>query len=129
MALLVSTELRDTSELLETEIRRVQTHALVILAGEIDLSSVGELYEKLAELARDGVCHVALNVAEVTYLDSTGLSLLVSEHKRMDSLNGELIIFSPSEPIRRLFQITGLDSYLNIRPKEFAPVQRSSPST
>jgi anti-sigma B factor antagonist len=109
MALLVSTELRDTSELLETEIRRVQTHALVMLAGEIDLSTVGELYEKLAELVRDGVCHVALNVAEVTFVDSTGLSLLVSEHKRMDSLNGELIIFSPPEPMRRLFQITGLD--------------------
>ena len=90
---------------------------MVILIGEIDLSTVGQLYEDLAELAHEGVCHVSLNVAEVTFMDSTGLSLLVTEHKRMESMKGELILFSPSRLVRRLFEISGLDSYLNIRPK------------
>ncbi len=117
MALLISHEDLRGSELLEAEIRRVGTHALVILAGEIDLSSVGQLYDELAELAREGICHVSLNVAEVTFIDSTGLSLLVSEHKRMEIMEGELIIFSPSQQMRQLLQITALDSILNIRPK------------
>ena len=89
----------------------------MILAGEIDLSSVGQLYDELAELAREGICHVSLNVAEVTFIDSTGLSLLVAEHKRMEFMKGELIIFSPPQQMRRLLQITALDSILNIRPK------------
>jgi anti-anti-sigma factor len=117
MALLVSLEELRPEELLETEIRHVGTHALVILAGEVDLSSVGQVYEELSGLARQGVCHVSLNVAEVTYIDSTGLSLLVTEHKRMDSMGGELIVFSPSRQMRRLLEITGLDGYLNIRPE------------
>jgi anti-anti-sigma factor len=117
MALLMSREVLGTHEVVETEIRRVGAHALVALAGEIDVSTVGQLYEQLAELARDGVCHVSLNVAEVTFMDSTGLSLLVSEHKRMESMKGELIIFSPSWQVRRLFQVTALDTYLNIRPQ------------
>jgi anti-anti-sigma factor len=116
MALLISRELGE-EELLETEIRRVETHALVVLAGEVDVSTVGQLYERLAGLAHEGVCHVSLNVAEVTFIDSTGLSVLVTEHKRMESMKGELIIFRPSYELRRLFQITGLDDYLNIRPK------------
>ena len=45
-------------------------------------------------------------------------SILVSEHKRAESMNGELIIFSPSTQLRTLLQITGLDSYLNIRPNK-----------
>ncbi len=73
---------------------------------------------QLAALAAEGVCHVSLNVAEVTFVDSTGLSILVSEHKRAESMNGELIIFSPSTQLRELLQITGLDSYLNIRPNK-----------
>jgi anti-sigma B factor antagonist len=56
-------------------------------------------------------------MAEVTFVDSSGLSILVSEHKRAESMNGELIIFSPSPDLRALFQISALDSYLNIRPK------------
>ena len=106
-----------SAELLETEFRSVGTHALVALAGELDLSTVGLLYEQFAALATDGICHVSLNMAEVTFVDSTGLSLLVAEHKRAESMNGELIIFSPSAELRRLFQLTGLDSYFNIRPK------------
>jgi anti-sigma B factor antagonist len=119
MALLVSRQdpAYFRAELLETETQRVGTHALVALAGELDLSTVGLLYEQFAALAADGVCHVSLNMAEVTFMDSTGLSILVSEHKRSESMNGELIIFSPSAELRRLFQLTGLDSYLNIRPK------------
>jgi anti-sigma B factor antagonist len=117
MALLISHEEFAPPEALETEIRRVGTHALVILVGEIDLSTVGQLYEELAALAHAGVCHVSLNLAEVTFMDSTGLSLLVTEHKRMESMKGELILFSPSRLVRRLFEISGLDSYLNIRPK------------
>jgi anti-anti-sigma factor len=126
MALLMS---RDDSSgggtKLEIEIRRVETHAVVALAGEVDISTVGQLYEEFADLARQGVCHVSLSMVEVTFIDSSGLSLLVAEHKRMASMKGELIIFSPSSDLRRLFQITGLDSYFNVRP-EYA---RSSPST
>ena len=116
MALLISHDEAGVTGL-ETLIERVGTHALVILAGEVDLSTVGQLYEELAGLAREGVCHVALSVKEVTFIDSTGLSLLVSEHKRMDAMSGELIIFQPSKQLRRLLQITGLDSYFNIRPR------------
>ena len=120
MALLVSREGLGGAEHLETEIRRVGTHALVILAGEIDASTVGQLYEELAELAHEGVRHVSLNMAEVALVDSTGLSLLASEHKRLESMNEELICFYPSHQLRRLLEITGLDSVLNLRPKHLS---------
>lgn len=106
-----------TEELLETNVKSVGIHALVALAGEVDVSTVGPLYEQLAALHREGVQHVALNMAEVTFVDSTGLSVLVSLHKRMESMEGDLIVFSPSAQLRRLLQIAGLDHYLNIRPR------------
>ena len=123
MALSIIRDDSFTGNRLKTEIRRVETHAVVALAGEVDLSTVGYLYEQFADLAREGVCHVSLNMVEVTFMDSTGLSLLITEHKRMASMKGELIIFSPSWELRRLFQITGLDSYFNIRPRS----ERSTP--
>jgi anti-sigma B factor antagonist len=105
-------------EVLETEIRKAEpAHALVILAGELDASNVGQLYEQLAELAREGTRHIALNLAELEFIDSTGLSVIIAAHKRAEMLGGELIIFSPPQSIRRLFTVTGIDTYLNIRPK------------
>jgi hypothetical protein len=63
MALLISREdaADQPADLLETEIRSVGTHALVILAGELDVSSVGLLYEQLAALSAEGICHVSLH--------------------------------------------------------------------
>jgi anti-sigma B factor antagonist len=107
-----------SAELLETEIQSVGTHTLVALAGELDLSTVGLLYEQFSALAAEGVCHVSSTLAELTFVDSTGLSVLVAEHKRAESMKGELIIFCPSAEVRRLFEITGVDSYFNIRPKK-----------
>jgi anti-anti-sigma factor len=99
-----------------TDIRSVGNHALVVVVGEIDVSTVGSLYEQFACLARQGVCHVALDMAGVSFIDSTGISLLVTEHKRAESMRGELIVFSPLPQLRRMIQMVGLDTYFNIRP-------------
>ena len=105
------------TDLLTTEIRKSgQQHALVMLDGELDISTVTPLYEKFAELAREGINHVALNLAELEFMDSTGLSVIIAEHKRTTSMDGELIIFSPSARVRKLFEVAGMDRYLNIRP-------------
>ena len=105
------------TELLDSEVRRSDDHALIMLAGELDASTAGALYVQLAELAALGVRHVSLNLAELTFMDSTGLSVVVTEHKRVESMGGELIIFSPCDRVRRVFEVTGLCDLLNIRPQ------------
>ena len=110
------------NEILETEIRKAEPkHALVMLAGELDTSTVGQLYEELATLTREGARHIAINLAELDFMDSTGLSAIIAAHKRAEALEEELILFSPSRDIRRLFEMTGIDSYLNIRPSKRGP--------
>jgi len=79
----------------------------------------------LADLTREGVRHIAINLAELEFVDSTGLSALIAVHKRADALGGELVLLSPSRDIRRLFELTGIDTYFTIRP----PGEESAPPT
>ena len=104
--------------LLNPEIRRAENHALVLLSGELDASTAGQLYEQLAELTRDGVVHVDLDLSGLEFMDSTGLSVVVAEHKRTNASGGELMILSPQSQVRRLLEITGLTGILQIRPDE-----------
>jgi anti-anti-sigma factor len=106
------------SALLNPEIRRAENDALVLLSGELDASTAGQLYEQLAELTRDGVVHVALDLSGLEFLDSTGLSVVIAEHKRTNASGGELVILSPQSQVRRLFEITGLMGILQIHPEE-----------
>ena len=103
--------------LLSPEIRRADNHALVLLSGELDASTAGELYEQLAELSRDGVVHVALDLSELEFMDSTGLSVIIAEHKRTNASGGELMILAPQSQVQRMFEMTGLTGVLRIRPE------------
>ncbi len=96
-----------------------------MLAGELDASTAGALYMQLAELAKLGVRHVALNLAELTFMDSTGLSVMIAEHNRVESMGGELIIFSPCDCVRRVFEVTGLCGFLNVRPQNRGTVAKA----
>ena len=71
-----------------TEIRGTESHALVILTGELDVSTAGQLYEELATLNREGAIHVALDLTALEYIDSTGISVIIAEHKRTSSAGG-----------------------------------------
>ena len=99
-----------------------------MLDGELDTATAAQLFEMFAELAREGIKHVALNLAELEFIDSTGISVVVAEHKRVDSMGGELIIFSPRPRVRKVLEVTGLGNYLNIRPgKRDASLGRDDP--
>jgi anti-anti-sigma factor len=103
---------------LHSEIRGSKSHALVILTGELDVSTAGQLYEELAALTREGVIHVALDLAGLEFIDSTGISVLIAEHKRTASAGGELIILSPHRLVRRVFEVSGLMDVLDVLPPD-----------
>lgn len=103
---------------LTTEIRGSRGHALVILSGELDASTAGGLYEELATLTREGVIHVALDLSALEFIDSTGISVIIAEHKRTTAEGGELIILTPHRNVRRVFDVTGLMGVLDVLPYE-----------
>jgi len=101
---------------LEIEVQSSEERALVTVSGELDASTASFLYDKLSDLEVYDTHHVVLDLARVTFMDSTGLAVIVTEHKRMRHSDGTLTIFSPPSSVRRLFEITGLTTVLDIVP-------------
>ncbi|MEU0382625.1 STAS domain-containing protein [Streptomyces cyaneofuscatus] len=82
---------------------------VIIAAGEFDLGSITPLQEALHTAARQ-YPKVVLEASAVTFADSTLLNLLILTHRM-----GTLRVVAPSPQIRRLCEITGVDSVLEIR--------------
>ena len=95
-------------EALTIEIRHEQGYAIVTAAGEIDISTVTGLRERLFELAASGRPLVA-DLDQVSFIDSTGLAALVGTAKRATACGGSLYAVCGRPKIRQLFHITGLD--------------------
>jgi anti-anti-sigma factor len=95
-------------EALTIEVRHEQGYAIVAVAGEIDISTVTGLRECLFELAASGR-PLLVDLDQVTFIDSAGLSVLVGTAKRAAAHGGSLYAACARPKIRKLFRLTGLD--------------------
>jgi anti-anti-sigma factor len=94
------------------EVETTQGRVHVIPRGEIDLASVGMLESKLRELRDAGVDRLVLDLREVTFMDSTGLRLILAwdTDAREEGVDFALIRGAPM--VQRLFDVTGLGARL-----------------
>lgn len=97
-------------------VERFPERAVAKLVGELDLATAPQLRELLATLTQSDVLHITLDLEELTFVDSVGLSVVISAHKRLASAGGQLLIEYPPARIRRLFTVSGVASFLNVRP-------------
>jgi anti-sigma B factor antagonist len=86
----------------------------LIIAGELDGATAVFLGEQLRQLVADQAGDLTIDVGLITFIDSTGLSLLVSLHKQLQASGRTLTVADPTPMARRLFEITGLDQVLTI---------------
>jgi anti-anti-sigma factor len=83
---------------------------VLVLRGEIDLSTAEAVQSSLEELVDDGAGPVIVDLSSVTFLDSSGLAVLVRLHKRVGSIE----VRSPTPLVRRLLAVTGLTDTFGI---------------
>jgi anti-sigma B factor antagonist len=82
------------------------------LTGELDLASTGVLDTTIAELCADGASRILLEMADLVFMDSTGVRSLLVGHE-LCSVNGcEMLIGSVSPQVARLFEVSGLGEKL-----------------
>ena len=80
--------------------------------GEIDLSTVGEIRDELRELRRVGFTRLVLDLRGTTFLDSTGLHLILEECEAARSAGAQFAIVAGPPEVQRIFGLTGLDAQL-----------------
>jgi anti-sigma B factor antagonist len=86
---------------------------VVSVAGEVDLSTSPPLRDALERAVSLGP-NVVVDLSEVTFLDSTGLGDLVRARESALSKGGQLHLVLTQPRIRRVLEITGLDTVFAI---------------
>jgi anti-anti-sigma factor len=98
------------------EVETVEDGGLVklVLRGELDLSTAAKVEEELrrAESAEPPV--LVLDLAGLTFLDSTGLRLIVTADRRAREKGRRLAVVKGPDTVQRVFSITRLDEHLEM---------------
>lgn len=88
------------------------------LEKSIEAGNSREFKRKVADLVDNGERTLVVNLAEVEFMDSSGLGSLISILKLLANAQGSIIICELREQVRRLFDLTRLDQVFQIFSKE-----------
>jgi anti-sigma B factor antagonist len=88
--------------------------AHVVLTGELDLSTIARLEQELARVEGAGPATVALDLTRLTFLDSSGLRVIVSADQRARRENRRFVVVRGPDTVQRVFSITRLDEQLDL---------------
>ncbi|MEX0755456.1 MAG: STAS domain-containing protein [Actinomycetota bacterium] len=81
---------------------------VITLAGEVDLSTAPALRERLAGLIDGGATSLVVDLRQVTFMDSTGLGVLMGAHLRIHEQDGELRLVASEGPVLRVLTLAKL---------------------
>jgi len=82
---------------------------LVTIAGEVDMATAPTLAETLVQFANGSV---TVDLGDVTFIDSSGLSALLAAERHIRRRQGRLFVQGVNPITRKLFELTGLDTFL-----------------
>ncbi|HEY5172148.1 MAG TPA: STAS domain-containing protein [Acidimicrobiia bacterium] len=95
---------------------RAGARAVVTIQGELDAYSAPSLEEEVSHLLGDDVTELVFDLSATKFLDSSGLRAILTAQRRLAERDGRLALHAPSEPVRRLLDITGLTDHFTIEP-------------
>jgi anti-anti-sigma factor len=82
---------------------------VVRVAGELDLDTADQLARALDACQGD----VVVDLAQCSFMDSSGLGALIRARNRLTTEGGTLSVREAAENVRRLFELTGLTDFLS----------------
>lgn len=99
--------------------------ALVRVAGELDVYTAPSLRDAFVELPLEELPVVVADLSALTFMDSSGLGVLVGVHKKLRPAGGSLRVVCGQGPVMRMLEVTGLLGTINV----FASVQDATAGT
>ncbi|MDZ5471134.1 anti-sigma F factor antagonist (plasmid) [Bacillus sp. 31A1R] len=95
------------------------------LSGELDHHSADELREQATMAIENyGIRHIILNLESLSFMDSSGLGVILGRYKQIKQLHGEMVVCAISPAIQRLFDMSGLFKIIRLEPTEEFALQR-----
>lgn len=89
--------------------------AKVLVEGEVDVSNADQLRSAVDAALAGSALEVTIDLAQVPYIDSTGIGVLVGAAHRAQEAGKQLVVASPQKNVARVLGLLGVADDLNIR--------------
>jgi stage II sporulation protein AA (anti-sigma F factor antagonist) len=103
----------------------VRNNVLCIrLEGELDHHTAEVLRAQVDEsIQKNSIHHIVLNLEKLSFMDSSGLGVILGRYKLIKNIGGEMVVCAISPPVKRLFEMSGLFKIIRLEETEKTALQ------
>jgi stage II sporulation protein AA (anti-sigma F factor antagonist) len=88
---------------------------IVRVGGDFDLVSANEFREKIDKSLEETMCrNMLLDLSRATFIDSSGLGVILGRYRKVKANNGQMIIYGTKPAVNRVFEISGITSLVPV---------------
>lgn len=92
----------------------VESVTVVRLEGNLDTNTSSQAQDRLNQLIEGGASKILVNFADVDFVSSAGLRILLATAKKLTGSGGNLRISNLNETVAEVFEISGFSTILNV---------------
>jgi stage II sporulation protein AA (anti-sigma F factor antagonist) len=97
---------------------------VIRLQGELDHHTAEDLRSQADEVLRTSpVRHIVLNLADLAFMDSSGIGVILGRYKQISARAGEMYVCSVNPTIHRIMEMAGLFKVIKVRENEAEALQ------
>jgi anti-sigma B factor antagonist len=102
----------------------VEGHPVIVVYGELDVLNSPKLHEAISDAISEKPSAILVDMANVTFIDSSGLGALVVAHRHLAEAGGELRLVAVTDSSAKIFEMTGLSERFQIFPDVRSATER-----
>jgi anti-anti-sigma factor len=91
------------------------------IIGELDIATTPQLQDAVNEARAGGAYTVDIDLADLSFIDSTGLRMFLALNQQAASEGWSLVLARPSESLKTILQVTGVEDELPIAHERSTP--------
>lgn len=104
---------------MKINVERVGKSLVARVDGELDMLVAGDFRTQMeSTLDREAVPNLILNFSEVSFIDSSGLGVILGRYKRISQAGGCMAIVNPQPQVQRILELSGIMRIINTYPSE-----------
>jgi anti-anti-sigma factor len=107
---------------MELVVREYKRANVIRVTGRVDASVAPQFEEALRQQVESGHAHLILEMDGTDYISSAGVRAMISAQKALKSRGGSVILAQPSERVKEVLGIAGLDSLFQVHPDTEAAI-------
>lgn len=109
---------------LQIELEHYRKTLIVRLRGELDHHTADTVKARMEEaILRGNSSHIVLSLKELTFMDSSGLGVILGRYKQITAKGGKMVVCDVNPSVFRLFEMSGLFKILSIQDNERQALQ------